>query len=303
MDPEEIDLSGDRGDDFDPTPDPEPEVKASEPEPEPTPEPEPEPEPTPEPIKAEEEEKPSHMIPKTRFDEAVNKERAEKDQLQARLKELEAKEQQRAMAADAEEAQAKLQEMIKEHGQLIADGELDKAAEVMSNMLSFQNEMNQRQFERMSQTTKEQAKQEVQYDAVVARLETEYPAINPESDEFDRVAVRRVQALMTGIMQMENKSPSEALQEAVETVMPKKEDPPPQTEDKSVETGMRRKEAAVNKAMEASDKQPPSTDDVGKDHDKEGGALDASAVMKMSWEEFMALPDDKLSQMRGDYLQ
>ncbi|TFH39935.1 MAG: hypothetical protein E4H01_17415 [Lysobacterales bacterium] len=58
----------------------------------------------------------------------------------------------------------------------------------------------------------------------------------------------------------------------------------------------------MKKAIDAKNKQPASTGSVGKDHDKEGGPLDAAAVMKMSWDEFVALPESKLSEMRGDFV-
>jgi hypothetical protein len=253
-------------------------------------------------VEEQEEEKPKeHMLPKSRFDEAVRKERAEKAQLQQRLQQLEQKEQQRALAEDAEKSQAKLKEMMKAHSVAISDGELDKASDIMAEAMELQSAIQRSLFERMSASTKEQAKQEVQYDAVIARLEAEYPAINPDSEDFDRSTVRRVQALMTGLLQTENISPSQALQEAVETIIPKTPVVAPAAE-QAVDSGLRRKEAAVEKAVETASKQPPNSKDVGKDHDKEGGALDASAVMKMSWEEFVRLPEDKLAEMRGDFI-
>jgi hypothetical protein len=68
------------------------------------------------------------------------------------------------------------------------------------------------------------------------------------------------------------------------------------------ESGLRRKEEAVKKALEAKNKQPASTNAMGVDHDKTGGPLDSSAVMKMSYDEFVKLPESKLSELRGDFV-
>lgn len=298
---DDIDLqTADRGDDFAPTAPP----VAAAPEPEPVVE-----EPVEEVVeaKAEEEEKPrdekGKFIPKERFDEAVRKERAEKEAVSARLKEYEEREAQRNVMADFAEGQKMVKEMIKQHTSLLADGELDKASDLMEQILGLQAEMSERKAAARADQAKTQAKEEVRYDALVAKLEADYPQIDPEAEEFDKSAVRKVQAYMTGLMQSERMSPTAALKEAVDTILgATKKQPDVTAEKKAEDLGMRRKEQAVAKAMDAKTKQPASTKDVGIDSDKIGGALDASAVMKMSWDEFVKLPDSKLSEMRGDFV-
>lgn len=242
------------------------------------------------------------FIPKERFDEAVKKERSEKEQLQARLKEFEEKEAQRNVAADFAEAQKQIREMIKQHTSLLADGELDKASDLMEKILEMQSEIADRKAEAKALAAKDRAKEEVRYDATVARLEADYPQINPDAEEFDKAAVRRVQAYMTGLMQTERMSPSQALKEAVETILGPVKKADTAADKKTEDLSLRRKEEAVRKAMDAKSKQPASTKDVGLDHDKQGGPMDASAVMKMSWEEFVKLPESKLAELRGDFV-
>lgn len=236
------------------------------------------------------------FIPKDRFDEAVRKERTEKEALANRLKELEDRDAQNRVAADFAEAQKTVKELIKQHTSLLADGELDKAANLMEQILDLKEAVSERKAEFKADFAKNAAKEEVRYDATVARLEADYPMINPDHADYDPATVRRVQAYMTGLMQNERMPAAKALKEACDTLLQasKKVD--------AEDLGMRRKEAAVQKAMDAKAKQPPSTKDVGLDHDKTGGALDASAIMKMSWDEFVKLPDSKLSEMRGDFV-
>ena len=296
---DDIDLqTADRGDDFSPTT---PAAAAPEPVKE-------------EPVveeeqveaKAEEEERPrdekGKFIPKERFDEAVRKERAEKEAVAARLKEYEEREAQRNVAADFAEANKAVKEMIKQHTSLLADGELDKASDLMEKILELKEEISERKAAARADQAKTQAKEEVRYDALVAKLEADYPQINPDAEEFDRASVRKVQAYMTGLMQSERISPTAALKEAVDTILGATKKPDTTAEKKAEDLGVRRKEQAVAKAMDAKTKQPASTKDVGIDSDKIGGALDASAVMKMSWDEFVKLPDSKLAEMRGDFV-
>jgi hypothetical protein len=291
----------DRGDEFNPTPDPVKDAPAAEPEVTQEPVEEAKEEPVEEAKEERVRDDKGKFIPKDRFDEAVRKERSEKEALANRLKEYEAKEAQRNVAADLTEANKAVKDMIKQHTSLLADGELDKAADLMEQILELKEEISDRRATAKAETAKVQAKEEVRYDALVAKLEADYPMINPDADEFDRDAVKRVQAYMTGLMQTERMSPSQALKAAVETMLTKKADPAPAAE-KASEAGMRRKEDAVKKALEAKGKQPPSTKDVGLDHDKTGGAMDASAVMKMSWDEFVRLPESKLAELRGDFV-
>ena len=223
------------------------------------------------------------------------------------MAEIEKRDADRAVAADLNKASAQIKEMIKEHTKMLADGELDQASNLMGDILQLQSDMGDYRSRAYADQGRSQAKSEMQYDAVVARLEMDYPELNPDNvDSFDRDAVRKVQAYMTGLMQMDNMSSSKALQEAVGTILGAQRANENQSEDakrKAAEDlGMRRKEAAVTKAVDAKGKQPAALKDIGMDHDKTGGQLDAAAIMQMSQEEFMKLPDDKLSQLRGDTL-
>lgn len=242
------------------------------------------------------------FIPKERFDEAVRKERGEKEELARRLQEYEQREAQRATTVDFAEAQKLVKDLIKQHTSLLADGELDKASELMETILEIKGEMSERKAAATAASVKDQTKEEIRYDSIVAKLEVDYPQINPDAEEFDRTTVKKVQAYMTGLMQTESMSPSKALKEAVETILGAPKAAAAANEDKAAETALRRKEAAVSKALDAKNRQPASTKAVGLDHDKQGGALDASAVMKMSWDEFVKLPDAELAKMRGDFV-
>jgi molybdopterin converting factor small subunit len=246
-------------------------------------------------------------IPQSRFKEAVNKERERAAAAEAELKKYREREAQREQAANFEESEKKVKEMLKQHSSLLADGDLDKAADVMEQVLQLRDDMNQARMDQKAASARDSATIAIRYDTTVERLEREYPEINPEAEEFNEDLVRQVQLTVAGIMNSEGKDPATALQEATDMVLKplkaaKKESLREQPSQEAVEAGLRRKQAQIDKNVAAAASQPPETKDVGKDHDATGGSLDARAVANMSWEEFINVPDEELAKMRGDYI-
>jgi hypothetical protein len=245
-----------------------------------------------------------HMIPKNRFDQAVGKERGRADTAEAELQKYRTREQQTQEAENFEESQAKVTAMLKDHSSLLADGDLDKASEVMGDVLQLRDDMQSARMARQADNARSSAKNEIQYDTTVERLEAAYPEINPDSETFDQDAVRKVQLMVSGIMQNEGKSPAVALMEATEILLkPQKEAGlREQPSEEATEAGLRRTQDQIDKNIKASDAQPPLTNEVGADHDKTGGVMDSETVSAMSWEEFVKVPEDELAKIRGDFI-
>ena len=247
-----------------------------------------------------------NMIPQTRFNQAVGKERTRAETAEAELQKYYQREQQQVLAQDFEASRVKQAELLKQHSSLLADGDLDKASEVMGDVLQLRDDMQNARMDRQADNARNSAKVEVQYDSTVGHLETEYPEINPDSEEFDQVAVRRVQLMVTGIMQSEGKNPAEALIEATNILLKPQKDAKglrDKPSEEAIESGLRRTQQQIDKNIKTAAAQPPTTAEIGADHDKTGGALDADTVSKLSWEEFVKVPDDELAKMRGDFIQ
>jgi hypothetical protein len=248
-----------------------------------------------------------NRIPKSRFDEAVKRERDRAAAAERELKKLQDRAAQQEQAANFEESEKKVKELLKQHSSLLADGDLDKASEVMADVLQLRDDMNNARAAALAENTRNSTRNEIRYDATVERLEQEYPEINPDSEDFDEGAVRRVQLMVAGIMQSEGKSPADALLEATDILLkPLKEAKASSLRDKpsaeAAEAGLRRTQQQIDKNIQTAAKQPPPTKDVGSDHDSAGGGLTATSVTQMSWEEFTKLPDSELAKMRGDYV-
>lgn len=239
-------------------------------------------------------------IPKARFDEAVNKERERVAALERQLAELQAAQAQVKKQEDTAKLDAEIDDLEKQRAKLLLDGEAEKAAEIASVIRAKERQLAIEESRSMSAQAKEQAREEIRMELTVEKIEAEYPALNPESDEFDEDLVELVLSKQRTLMQKEGLSPSKALAKASTSVMgrfgAKADEPEQKGLKKDVED---RKQAQVKKNIETSKKQPASMKESGLDSDKMGDkAID---IANMSFEEFEALPEATRAKLRGDF--
>lgn len=251
---------------------------------------------------AEEEEPPTFMIPKSRYDAVM-----------ARLREAEAKNQQPEAAQPVREQPqqdpvlARMAEIDAEVATAVQDGDGQKAASLMAESRELQNQMFQQQLAMTSQSTSAQAIEQVKYDTLVEQVERFVPAVNPDGDAYDEGMVLEVQELMEAF-QAKGHASSEALIRALNYVSPGWDDPNAKSETQSKDEGEvdaasetpkpapKKTEVAKNVADA---KATPPVMDAGVNSDEAGikGQLD---VMKLPDEEFEKLTEAQLAEFRGD---
>ena len=289
-------------------PAPEPEDKEEAPEPEEPEEPE-------EPAEEEEQprnekgqfEKKEPRIPKSRFDEQVGKERDAREAAERRAAELERqlleRQQQEKQSADVEAVEAKIGEMEKAYNQLLLDGEVDKASELMSKIRKAERQIATLEAEQRTAQRTTQILESERVELVIAQAESEYPQLNPESDQFDEQIVNFVLAEQQRLIKTQGLAPSKALGKAAESVMkrfaPQEQAAPQKGLAKAAAED--RKAEQVKKNLAASKAQPASMKDSGMDSDK-AGATGLPDPTKMTTEEWAALPEATKARLRGDVL-
>jgi hypothetical protein len=194
--------------------------------------------------------------------------------------------------------------MEKQYNKLLADGEIDKAAELMSKIRRGEREIVELKADMKAQAAEIRAREAARYDIVLERIEEAYPQLNPDDDSFDKDLVQDV-ADLKEVYQKRGYAPSKALQLAVKKLLGSETrtqavatEVTPRVSDKDVAT--ERKKAAVARNADAAKRTPPSTRDIGLDHDKAGGGLSPKDVMNMSQEEFAKLTEEQLKKLRGD---
>jgi hypothetical protein len=210
------------------------------------------------------------MIPKSRLDQVLQKQKALETQLQeAQNPAPEAIEKAPEYDFDVKE---------QEYQTLVLEGDQDKATKLRAEIREAEKQ--QMMFEmqsRMGHTVK-RSQEEADLLAKAAEVEAKYPALDQNSATFDEPKAKEVLELRD---------------EAVNLIMPspvdeKTLDP---VEQKVVE---KKKVANVNKKIAAAESQPPAMKGKNKTEKK----VD---INTLSIDEFDALPAETLKRMRGDF--
>lgn len=250
-------------------------------------------------------------IPKSRFDEAVGKEREAREAAERRAAELERKLNEQAQAQVQTEQIEKLEEAIsemeKKHAELLLDGNIDGAAKVMGDIRKAERQIARAESEAAATQRTAAALETDRVTVAIARLEADYPIMNPKSDQFDQDIVDLVLTKQRTLMREEGLSPSQALTEAAQKVAerfikaPEPEDEKEGLAKAAAKRADERKQEQLKKNLETQKKQPPSMKDSGIDSDK-AGQTGLPDVSLMTQDEFDALPESTKAKLRGDFI-
>ncbi len=304
------DKAEDRGDDIivtddtgGDTPDPS-KVEKQEPEKEPEKKEEPAKE---EPEKKEEKDPKGQLtIPKKVFDERLAKSKAREEAAQKRAEEAEAKLQAQNGTVDAAKIEDEIDKAEEELEQAIADGNVEKKVALRKLIRSKNQQLAESRAAVLAAQGTAVAIEQVLYNAVVDRMETEHPELNPDNeDKYDQDVVDEITELKEAF-EAKGLSSSESLKKAIKlayknAVAKEPEKEPEETiEQKAARLASERAEKARVKGLEAKKGQPADASKAGLDSDKAGAKLTSADIAKMSDKEFDALPEADKKKFRGD---
>lgn len=249
---------------------------------------------------AEEAKKRNIRIPKARFDEAQAKARAREQALLEEIEKLKGGQQASATQRAVLDMRAKIEELQDKYEDLILDGRKDEARKVRKQVDTMREELVEYQTSVKSDAARKAAVDELSYNAQLAGFEAQYPALNPEHEDFDEDQTNEVATLLNAFVKSGTSRPV-ALAKAVKYVLGA---PPDQkVSDAAKALAEERAKKARAKAAEADKQQPPSSAKVGLDSDKAGsGGEHGVDVMRLSQEKFAKLDEETLSKLRGDEL-
>lgn len=235
--------------------------------------------------------KKSPMVPKSRLDEVLAKQKA----LQKQLDDLNAAKTEAEAAPEEYDFGAK--EL--EYQELLLDGESKKAAELRTEIrraerAQIEYEMGQKMEQRTSQS-----QQAVALQQAAADLEAGFPVFDQNSAEFNAEYTQEVVDLRDAFI-VKGDNPVAALSKAAKFVIREYDlagDDVP-----VVATGAKdeiaKKRAEVSRKLKAAKAQPPEM--AGESSANRGEK--ASDVLSLSEDEFNALPEATLKRLRGDVL-
>jgi hypothetical protein len=245
-------------------------------------------------------------IPLARHEAILTKEREARAELERQLAQYQQGKEIADINAVLTATETKILGMEKEYAKLLTDGDVDKATVLMAEIRRLDREAAESKNDLKIQAAEARATERARYNIGLERVEAAYPELNPDHEDYDAEKLTDV-ADLKGAYERKGMTPTDALQKAVKKLMgteTKKQEAATEVKPNvSVkDVAAERKKEAVAKALETTKKSPASLAKVGLDSDKDGGTISAADVMKMSYKDFSALPEEQLARMRGDVL-
>lgn len=244
-------------------------------------------------------------IPLARHESVLAKEREKRAEVERQLAQYQQGGQIADVNAEITALETSVLKLEKEYANLLTDGEVDKAAAIMSQIRKAERDMAESKSDMKIQAAEIRATERARYNTALERIESSFPTLNPDHGDYDEDAMSEVVELKEAY-QLKGLTPTAALQKAVKLIVEPRTtrqeiatSTKPNVSDKDV--AAERKKSAVGKTLDAATKTPPSLTKVGQDSDRMGGGkLDSKAVMQMSQKAFAKLSDETLAEMRGD---
>ena len=239
-----------------------------------------------------------HMVPKSRLDEVLAKQKA----LEKQLDDLKAQKQEPGEAPSA----YAFDEKEVEYQNLVLDGESQKAAALRKEIRAAERaqleyELTSKIGESVSQSQQATALQQAASD-----LEDNFPIFNRNSDQYNEDYTQEVIDLRDAFI-VKGENPVAALAKAAKFVLREYDlvdmGEPVATPSLSAETAPRldevaKKRAEVSRKLKAAESQPPEMPGESSSARGEKG-LD---IASMTEDEFNALPEATLRRLRGDLM-
>lgn len=249
-------------------------------------------------------------IPAARHKEILEREREKRADLERQLAQYQNGKQVASVNEQITAAEDAIAKMDVQYDQLITDGHMTQAAELKQKIRRAERDMNEAKSDMKIHAAEIRAVEGARYHSTLERIESAYPELNPDHEDYDEGVMVEVVELMDAY-KMKGHTPTVALQKAVKAlVAPRTSRQMQATSVKpnvsGADVAAERKAAAVGKTARAAASSPPSLSRAGQNHDKHGAsANEAAAIMSMSQEAFKKFADsnpEALARLRGDTL-
>jgi hypothetical protein len=247
----------------------------------------------------EDDDKKEHLIPKTRFDEALTKARRREEQLQEKIKALEGQNTSAKQTSDVAKMQEEIEALQDEYEDLIMDGKKDAARAVRKKVDKMRDDLYEVRTSAKTDQARNAAIEQLNFDAALANVEATYGKVNPDSPDFDEDTTEEVAVLLEAFV-AKGMARHTALTKAVKYVLGE----PPKAEGENDAEAIRKQRAkdARKAAADAAEKTPASAAKVGLDSDKAGGSgKHGIDVLKLTQEQFDKLDEETIAELRGDF--
>ena len=223
------------------------------------------------------------MIPKKRFDEVLQKQKA----LQKKLDEATAPK----VDVPAEAPKYDFDSKELEYQNLLLDGEVKKAADLRQEIRTAEKQQTMWEVKTQIGQQTQQSQEQIALQAKAEQIAAANPVLDENHASYNETKTNEVLELRDAYI-LQGYQGADALQKAVDLLVPADA---PQTENVVEKKIVEKKQVAnTNKKIEAAEKQPPAM----KGKNKTDKKID---IDTLSVDEFDALPDETLRRMRGDF--
>lgn len=243
-------------------------------------------------------------IPLSRHEKILAKERERRQELEQQLTQFQRGNEVARVNTDITAAESKVIELEKKYHAALGDGDIDEAQKLMREIRVLDRDISDLKADMKSAAAESRAVERVRYSVALERVEEAYPELNQDHEDYNPELTQDVVDLKA-TYEGRGLTPTAALQKAVKRLMGTEgRDQKVATEVtprvNAAEVAAARKKDAVGKVLDATNRQPPGSRNVGLNSDALGGGLNAKDVMRMGHDDFVKLSDDALSKMRGD---
>ena len=239
------------------------------------------------------------MVPKSRLDEVL----AKNKKMQKRINEIE----QAEAAAKAEAPQYDFASKEQEYQQLLLDGEMNQAAVVRNEIRTAEKEAMMFEVQQQMGKTVQQNQEAQELQAKAQEIEQTFPILDQNSTTYDEGLTQEVMDLRDAFM-VQGYGAADSLARATEyTLAAKRPELLSTAGDSSLQGNEnvvtqeqvqeRRQKTTVKKKVAAAKSQPPAMKGEGAGERGEKSV----DIDVLSDDEFMALPEETLRRMRGDF--
>ena len=224
------------------------------------------------------------MIPKSRFDEVLAKQKALAKKLEEATNPIEKIENAPEYDFDAKEA---------EYQSLVLNGRTEEASKLRGEIRNAERQSMMFEVQNRMGKTVQESTEVVALQNKAAELAAKFPVLDETHASFDETKTQEVLDLRDAFM-IQGFTGVDALDKATKYVMGPVVEEAPKEDPVQKEITEKKKIANTKKKIEAAEKQPPAMKGKNKTEKK----VD---INTMSVDEFDALPPETLKRMRGDF--
>ena len=236
------------------------------------------------------------MVPKSRLDEVL----AKNKKMQKQLDEI----QQKEAEAKVEAPQYDFDTKEQEYQQLILDGDTANATKLRGEMRAAEKEQMMFEVQQQMGQTVQQDRQSQELQAKATEIANTFSVLNEDSPDYNEELTQEVAELIYAFI-VQGYGPADSLAKATEYTLAAKHPELLQGEEASAPVKVQQNKAAVakrqkttvQKKLAASKSQPPAL--KGEGTAKRGETV--TDINVLSDDEFSALPEETLRRLRGDF--